>query len=76
MDKKDPREAAFDAAFGKRLRWAREQTIYTQESLAAALGIGYHQYKKYEYGTRSFPLYLLRDVASRLDQPISYLLMG
>ncbi len=74
--KKDPREVAFDAAFGKRLKDARKQTKYTQRAMAAALGIGYDQYKKYENGSRSFPLYLLRDVASRLDQPITYLLMG
>jgi DNA-binding XRE family transcriptional regulator len=75
-NKKDPREVAFDAAFGQRLKDARKQTKYTQQTMAAALGIGYDQYKKYENGSRSFPLYLLRDIAHRLDQPISWLLMG
>lgn len=75
-EKKDPREIAFDAEFGKRLKYAREQSGYTQQRMALFLGIGYDQYKKYEYGSRSFPLYLLRDVAGRLDQTVTWFLMG
>lgn len=72
----DPREKAFNTAFGMRLRQAREHLEWPQERMAAALGIGYHQYKKYEYGKRSFPLYLLRDLSTIADRPIYWLLTG
>lgn len=41
---------------------------WSQQRIASYLGIGKDQYKKYEYGSRSFPLYLLpllRDLSDR-----------
>ena len=71
----DPREEPFNVAFGMRLKDAREESRLSQARLSERLGIGYHQYKKYEYG-RPFPIYLLRDLASILDKPLSWLLSG
>jgi ribosome-binding protein aMBF1 (putative translation factor) len=72
----DPREATFNKDFGQRLRTARELKGSSQAALASALGVGMDAYKKYEYGTRAFPLYLLRDLAIILDRSISWLLTG
>lgn len=71
-----PREIAFNAEFGRRLEQARIERGITQRALADALGVGYHAYKKYEYGSREFPLYLLRDASTILDKTISWLLTG
>ena len=73
---KDPRETAFNTAFGIRLKAAREAIDHSQTRLAERLGIGYDAYKKYEYGSRAFPLYLLRELSSILDKPVSWLLTG
>jgi len=65
---KDPREKAFNQAFGTRLRAYREGMGWSQKRFAGFFGISTDQYKKYEYGTRSFPLYLLpllRDLSDR-----------
>ena len=72
----DPREEAFNKAFGQRLSEAREVRNLTQRQIASALNVGYHAYKKYEYGQREFPLYLLRDLSTILDKSISWLLTG
>lgn len=72
----DPREAAFNTAFGARLAEARESRNLTQRQIASALNVGYHAYKKYEYGQREFPLYLLRDLSTIVDKSISWLLTG
>ena len=72
----DPREAAFNTAFGARLAEAREDRGLTQRQIASALNVGYHAYKKYEYGHREFPLYLLRDLSTIIDKSISWLLTG
>lgn len=72
----DPREGLFNREFGKRLVEAREDKNRTQSEIASALNIGYHAYKKYEYGQRAFPLYLLRDLSTILDKSLSWLLTG
>lgn len=72
----DPRETRFNVEFGVRLKVARELRKLTQEEMADALRIGYHQYKKYEYGSRAFPMYLLGELPTLLDKSISWLLTG
>lgn len=72
----DPREKSFNQAFGERLAEARQNKDITQEAMASALGIGYHQYKKYEYGSRAFPLYLLRDLQTITDRSLYWFLTG
>lgn len=73
---KDPREIAFNKAFGGRLKDAREGKGFTQERIALGLGIGKDAYKKYEYGERGFPLYLLPVLIVLTDRPASYWLTG
>jgi ribosome-binding protein aMBF1 (putative translation factor) len=71
----DPRESSFNNGFRDRLKEARQHMGWTQERMAAALGIGKEQYKTYEYRV-AFPLYLLRDLATITDRSIAWLLTG
>lgn len=48
---------------------------WTQKRMALALGLPEGQYKTFEYRV-AFPLYLLRDLSTILDKPISWLLTG
>lgn len=68
---KDPRERTFNKAFGARLKERREELDWSQKRVALALGIGIDQYKKYEYGTRSFPLYLLPILRTIMDRSVA-----
>ena len=72
----DPREPLFNKAFGERMALARQERNKSQREIASALNVGYHAYKKYEYGQRAFPLFLLRDLSTILDKTISWLLTG
>ena len=73
---KDPRERAFNKAFGARLKAHRKGIGWSQKRLATALQIGVDQYKKYEYGKRSFPLYLLPVLRMITDHSIADWLRG
>lgn len=72
----DPREQRFNAEFGQRLKLARTLRKLSQRQFADALRIGHDQYKKYEYGSRSFPLYLFEQLPNLLDKSLSWLLTG
>lgn len=57
---------------GKRLRAARKAKGVTQEQVARWVGMTFQQIQKYENGSNRIPVYTLRDIAQKLEQPLSY----
>lgn len=67
----DPRERPFNEALGARLRTWRTGMGWSQKRMATALSIGEDAYKKYEYGTRGFPSYLLPVLRTITDRSVA-----
>lgn len=68
-------EAEFNDALCTRIARLREERGWTQAQMAAAVGVPFERYKKYE--TRSpMPHYLLPRFAQQVDRSVEYLLTG
>lgn len=66
-------EPEFNAAFGKRLSWVRNQMGLTRPELADRLGITEHKLKRYESRDSSaFPLYLLPLLIHHTLEPYAF----
>lgn len=67
----DPREKPFNQALGARLKTWRTGMGWSQKRMATALSIGEDAYKKYEYGSRGFPNYLLPVLRTITDRSVA-----
>lgn len=68
-------EAEFNNHFIERIARLRAERGWNQAQMAAAIGVPFERYKKYE--TRSpMPHYLLPRFAQQVDRDIEYLLTG
>ena len=67
----DPRERPFNEALGARLKAWRTDMGWSQRRMATALSIGEDAYKKYEYGSRGFPSYLLPVLRTITDRSVA-----
>jgi transcriptional regulator with XRE-family HTH domain len=61
-----------DVHVGKRLRLRRTLMGYSQEQLAAAVGVTFQQIQKYERGSNRVSASRLYDIARVLNVPISF----
>lgn len=70
-----PEEAQFNDQLCARTQRLRIEREWTQQQMAAAIGVPFERYKKYE--SRSpMPPYLIPRFAQVLDRSISYILTG
>ena len=70
-----PRSAKeIDALLGQRIRRRRQETRWTQASLAEEIGISFQQLQKYERGTNRVSVARLIEIADVLEAPLSYFL--
>lgn len=70
-------ELEFNAKFGYRLKAVREAMGWSQEKMAASLGVKTDAYKKYENREKSgFPLYLMPRLILFTDKPYSFWVSG
>lgn len=70
-------ELAYIAEFQPRLKAARERRGLSQQVLATYLGLKLSTYKKYENRPTSlFPIFLLPELSTILDESISYWFTG
>lgn len=68
-------EAQFNDEMCERIQRLRIERAWTQQQMAAAIGLPHERYKKYE--TRSpMPAYLLPRFAQVVDRTVSYILTG
>lgn len=66
-------EKTFNAAFGKRLRWVRDEMDLSRPAFGKRLGITKDQLKRYETRDDSaFPLYLLPPLIHHTFEPYAY----
>lgn len=66
-------EKSFNSAFGKRLKWVREQMGASRTKFAKRLGITADQLKRYETRESSgFPLYLLPELIDFTLEPYAF----
>lgn len=71
--KKDIKKAAAES-FGIKLRLARRDKGYLAKDFAKLLNISQNGYSQYETGTNEPPLYLISEMADRLDVSTDWLL--
>lgn len=71
--KKDIKKAAAET-FGMKLRIARRNKNYLAKDFAKSLGISQNGYSQYETGKNEPPLYLIGEMAKRLDVSTDWLL--
>jgi len=77
MAKGDPPGAdLYKRSFGDRIRKLREARDLEIKEMAAALGIKYHRYQKYEIGEREAPYWLLVRIADYHRVSIDFLIRG
>tara|TARA_Y100000310_G_scaffold338756_1_gene429353 strand:+ start:2364 stop:2864 length:501 start_codon:yes stop_codon:yes gene_type:complete len=70
-----PEEAAFNDELCARIQRLRVERDWSQQQMAAAIGVPHERYKKYE--TRSpMPCYLVPRFAQIVDRSIAYILTG
>lgn len=66
-------EKPFNAAFGKRLRWVRDEMGLSRTELGARLGVTKEQLKRYETrDNAAFPLYLLPPLIHHTFEPFAF----
>lgn len=67
-------EETFNAAFGERLRWVREDCMHaSRPKFAKRLGVSSEQLKRYETRPKSaFPLYLLPELIVMTFEPYEF----
>ncbi len=66
----------FDVQVGKRLRRRRRILGLTQQQVAEAVGIGFHQIQKYECGANRMTASRLYKLAAALNVPVGYFFEG
>ena len=66
--------SSIDIAIGARVRAVRLDCALSQQALADRLGVTFQQLQKYERGTNRIAVARLIDIASALDQPLSWFL--
>jgi transcriptional regulator with XRE-family HTH domain len=62
-----------DAIVARNLKLLRENSMFTQEQMAAYLGVGRSAYSNYESGSRSVPLEVMECVAKLFGIDLSAL---
>lgn len=70
-----PSERAYHEAFRSRLRTIRQELDWSQEDMAAALGVPLANYKKYEIRSK-FPPHLLEQLARVTHRTLEYVVTG
>lgn len=68
-------ELAYIVGLCGRVNELRIERGFTQESMAAALGVPYERYKKYETRT-PIPMYLIEHFAQLVGRDVQYIVTG